>query len=68
MRFLMDWAQEQGLAGMLSEATTAHPYSHRPNVELGGHQTGFLPGWIPAGVAIKLVSNTRFDSELADGT
>jgi len=49
-RYLMDWAQEQGLAGMFSEATAAHPYSQRANVELGAHETGFLLGWIPASV------------------
>ncbi|HEX4464843.1 MAG TPA: hypothetical protein VH042_09420 [Solirubrobacterales bacterium] len=50
-RFLMDWAAEQGLAGMYSEATAAHPYSQRANIELGAHETGFLLGWIPASVA-----------------
>jgi len=50
-RFLMDWAKERGLAGMYSEATAAHPYSQRANVELGAHETGFLLGWIPASVA-----------------
>lgn len=50
-RFLMDWACEQGLAGMYSEATAAHPYSQRANIELGAHETGFLLGWIPASVS-----------------
>lgn len=50
-RFLMDWATEQGLAGMYSEATAAHPYSQRANIELGAHETGFLLGWIPASVS-----------------
>lgn len=50
-RFLMDWARERGLAGMYSEATAAHPYSQRANIELGAHETGFLLGWIPASVA-----------------
>ncbi|MFN8216316.1 MAG: hypothetical protein U0R71_06935 [Solirubrobacterales bacterium] len=49
-RFLMDWAREQGLAGMFSEATAAHPYSQRANIELGAHETGFLLGWIPDSV------------------
>ena len=49
-RYLMDWAQEQGLAGMFSEATAAHPYSQRAYVELGALETGFLLGWIPASV------------------
>ena len=56
-RFLMDWAAGQGLAGMYSEATAAHPYSQRANVELGAHETGFLLGWIPATV----------DNDAADG-
>jgi len=50
-RFLMDWAQKRGLAGMFSEATAAHPYSQKANVELGAHETGFLLGWIPASVS-----------------
>ncbi len=48
---LMDWARERGLAGMYSEATAAHPYSQRANIELGAHETGFLLGWIPASVS-----------------
>jgi hypothetical protein len=50
-RYLMDWAQSEGMAGMYSEATAAHPYSQRANVELGAHETGFLLGWIPASVS-----------------
>jgi hypothetical protein len=50
-RFLMDWAQREGLAGMFSEATAVHPYSQKANVELGAHETGFLLGWIPATVS-----------------
>ncbi len=50
-RWLMDWARERGLAGMYSEATAAHPYSQRANIELGAHETGFLLGWIPATVS-----------------
>ncbi|MBS1887128.1 MAG: hypothetical protein JSU06_08060 [Actinobacteria bacterium] len=49
-RTLMDWGQERGLAGMYSEATAAHPYSQKANIELGAHETGFLLGWIPASV------------------
>jgi serine/threonine-protein kinase RsbW len=47
---LMDWARERRLAGMFSEATAAHPYSQRANLELGAHETGLLLGWIPASV------------------
>jgi hypothetical protein len=50
-RHLMDWGQERGLAGMYSEATAAHPYSQKANIELGAHETGFLLGWIPASVS-----------------
>jgi hypothetical protein len=50
-RWLMDWARERGLAGMYSEATAAHPYSQKANLELGAHETGFLLGWIPATVS-----------------
>jgi hypothetical protein len=50
-RFLMDWAKDAGMAGLFSEATAAHPYSQRANVELGGRETGFLLGWIPASVS-----------------
>ena len=50
-QFLMDWAGEDGFVGMFSEATAAHPYSQRANIDLGAHETGFLLGWIPASVA-----------------
>src|SRR3954452_7061000 len=38
-RYLMDGARERGLAGMYSEATAAHPYSQKANIELGAHET-----------------------------
>src|ERR1700712_3721302 len=50
-RFRMDGACQKGMAGMYSEATAAHPYSQRANIELGAHETGFLLGWIPASVS-----------------
>lgn len=58
-RFLMDWARDQGLAGMYSEATAAHPYSQRANLELGAHETGFLLGWIPASVSSDAAAEQR---------
>jgi serine/threonine-protein kinase RsbW len=58
-RFLMDWATETGLAGMYSEATAAHPYSQRANIELGAHETGFLLGWIPASVTNDAAAGKR---------
>src|SRR5262245_13983055 len=39
---LMEWSRQRGLAGMFSEATAAHPYSQRANVDLGAHEAGFL--------------------------
>jgi serine/threonine-protein kinase RsbW len=44
---------------MFSEATAAHPYSQRANIELGAHETGFLLGWIPASVANDAAEETR---------
>ena len=35
---------------MYSEATAAHPYSQRALLDLGGHETGFLLGFIPDSV------------------
>jgi hypothetical protein len=72
---LMDWGQERGLAGMYSEATAAHPYSQKANIELGAHETGFLLGWIPAtvendaaaGVARRRNSAALFYTKLNDG-
>lgn len=58
-RFLMDWGRERGLAGMYSEATAAHPYSQRANIELGAHETGFLLGWIPASVSNDAAGDRR---------
>ncbi|MGE5407852.1 MAG: hypothetical protein ACM3NV_04510 [Syntrophothermus sp.] len=49
-RFLMDWAREEGYAGLYSEATAAHPYSQHANLDLGARETGFLLAWIPASV------------------
>jgi hypothetical protein len=58
-RHLMDWATERGMAGMFSEATAAHPYSQRANLDLGAHETGFLLGWIPASVANDAATDRR---------
>jgi serine/threonine-protein kinase RsbW len=58
-RWLMDWAQKRGLAGMYSEATAAHPYSQKANIELGAHETGFLLGWIPATVSNDAAAGRR---------
>lgn len=73
-RWLMDWARERGLAGMYSEATAAHPYSQKANIELGAHETGFLLGWIPATVSNDATAGRRgrqsaalFYTKLNDG-
>lgn len=58
-RRLMERARESGLAGMYSEATAAHPYSQRANIELGAHETGFLLGWIPASVSNDAATGRR---------
>ncbi len=58
-RFLMDWGRERGMAGMYGEATAAHPYSQRANIELGAHETGFLLGWIPASVSNDAAEGSR---------
>jgi hypothetical protein len=50
-RFLSDLALQHGIVGMYSEVTAVHPYSERANLDLGGHETGFLLGWIPGSVA-----------------
>ncbi len=71
----MDWAQGEGLAGLFSESTAAHPYSQRANVQLGAFETGFLLGWIPATVSNdaaaaekpKRQSAALFYSKLNDG-
>jgi hypothetical protein len=45
------WASSAGFFGIFSEATAAHPYSQKANVDLGAAETGFLLGWIPKSVA-----------------
>jgi hypothetical protein len=58
-RWLIERATERGLAGMYSEATAAHPYSQKANIELGAHETGFLLGWIPASVSNAVAAGRR---------
>lgn len=58
-RHLMEWARGRGLAGMYSEATAAHPFSQKANIELGAHETGFLLGWIPASVSNDAAGDRR---------
>ncbi len=49
-RYLIDWVTTRGLVGMYSEATAAHPFSQKALLELGGHETGFMLGFIPESV------------------
>jgi hypothetical protein len=49
-QYLVDWAAELGLVGMYSEATAAHPYSQQALLKLGGHEVGFMLGFIPDSV------------------
>jgi serine/threonine-protein kinase RsbW len=49
-RYLVEWVKSRGLVGMYSEATAAHPYSQQALLDLGGHETGFLLGFIPESV------------------
>jgi len=74
--FLMDWARGEGMRGMYSEVTAAHPYSQLANISVGAHETGFLLGWIPATVANDAALDTRrrrrsaafFYTKLGDGS
>ena len=45
--FGADWARASGYFGLFSEATAAHPFSQKANIDLGAKETGFLIGWIP---------------------
>jgi len=55
-QYLIEWATARGLVGMYSEATAAHPYSQKVLLELGGHETGFMLGFIPESVDNNAVS------------
>lgn len=55
-----DWAQSADFLGIFSEATAAHPYSQKANIDLGAVESGFLLGWIP-----KSVSNSAAASRTA---
>jgi serine/threonine-protein kinase RsbW len=49
-RYLIAWANMLDLMGMYSEAVATHPYSQRALLDLGGHETGFLLGFMPGSV------------------
>lgn len=56
-RTLAEWCTGAGMLGMYSEATAAHPYSQAAIIKLGGHETGFLLGYIPAQVNYIAIEN-----------
>ncbi len=58
-RYLVDRAAALGLMGMYSEATAAHPFSQKALLQLGGHETGFMLGFIPATVDNNAASGSR---------
>jgi len=47
---LAAWSRARGVLGIYSEATAAHPYSQKANLDLGATETGILLAWIPATV------------------
>jgi len=47
---LAEWCAQRGVLGIYSEATAAHPYSQKANLDLGATETGILLAWIPASV------------------
>lgn len=55
---LAAWARDFGLSGLFSEATAAHPYSQRANIQLGAHETGILLGYIPNTVRYRSLHTT----------
>lgn len=55
-KWLAAWAGREGLYGLYSEATTAHPYSQRGNLSLGAHEMGFIFGYIPGSVDYKQIT------------
>lgn len=52
---LADWCRTQGMLGMYSEVTAAHPYSEKANLRLGAREAGFLLGYIPADVTYEAI-------------
>lgn len=47
---LAEWSHARRVLGIYSEATAAHPYSQKANLDLGATETGILLAWIPASV------------------
>jgi serine/threonine-protein kinase RsbW len=51
--FLADHGKSRGLAGIFSEAVTAHIYSQRANVRMGAVETGLMFGYLPKSLVFK---------------
>ncbi len=49
-KYLAHWCAEQSYYGIFSEATAAHPYSQKANINLQATETGMLLGYIPSSV------------------
>lgn len=62
---LAQWCKEEGVLGMYSEATAAHPYSQVANIHLGATETGFLLGYIPAEVSYKKIDTKKTSQRLS---
>ncbi len=51
--FLAEHGKARGLAGIFSEAVTAHIYSQRANVRMGAVETGLMLGYLPKSLVFK---------------
>ncbi|MGA2053327.1 MAG: ATP-binding protein, partial [Opitutales bacterium] len=51
--FLAEHGKEAGLAGIFSEAVTAHTLSQKTNVKMGAVETGLLMGYLPKSLVFK---------------
>ena len=48
---LVEYARDEGWAGLYSEAVAVHPYSQKAILNVGSIETGVLLGWIPRSVS-----------------
>jgi serine/threonine-protein kinase RsbW len=55
-KYTAEWAKQEGMYGIFSEATAAHPYSQKANLSLGATETGILLGYIPASVNYQAIN------------
>ena len=66
--FMAGWAAKDGMYGLFSDATAAHPYSQRGNLALGAHETGFLLGSIRGGIDYKGIDGASASRRLTTAT